>query len=336
LEGQKKYNEAIPEYEKEIELNPKDPWAHENLGRVYVLLGQYEKAVPVLEAAATAAAENPAVQFNLGRSYAKTGQPEKAAAALNRSVELEPTPARWNGVAYEMALDKLQLDQAQKYSESAIALTVDHLKEISLENLSNDDAQLPASLAAYWDTLGWIYFQQGQNTTAEKFVTSAWQLRSIGEIGDHLAQIYEIESRKPNAIQMYAMALAAPGPMPETKRRLVTLLGGDSNFNHATEGALEKLTQAHTITFKNSRTAEGTAEFWILLSPGPKVIETKFISGDESLRPFASDLQAAPFANPFPDTTEVKLPRRGKLTCSRSSAQCSFVLMSAETVHTAN
>jgi tetratricopeptide (TPR) repeat protein len=336
LEGQKKYNESIPEFEKEIELNPKDPWAHENLGRVYVLLGQFDKAVPVLEAAVTAAPENPAVQFNLGRAYAKTGRPDKAAEALSRSVELEPTPARWNGVAYEMALDKIELTQAQKYAESAISLTVEHLKEISLESLSNEDAQLPTTLAAYWDTLGWIHFQQGQITDAEKYVDSGWQLRSIGEIGDHLAQIYEKENRKQDAIELYAMALASPGPMPETKPRLVSLLGSESSLPPVTEGALEKLTQSHTIKLKNSHNADGIAEFWILPTPGPKVADVKFISGEESLRAFVSDLQAAPFTNSFPDATEVKLPRRGKLTCSRSTSQCSFLLMSAETIRSAN
>jgi tetratricopeptide (TPR) repeat protein len=336
LEGQKKIKESIPEYEKEIELNPKDPWAPENLGRIYVSLGQFEKAVPVLEAAATVAPENPAVQFNLGRSYAKTGQPEKAGQALNRSVELEPTQSRWNAVAYEMALDNIELDQAQKYVESAIALTLTQLKDISLENLSNDDALLPSSLAAYWDTLGWIHYQQGQISDAEKYVNSAWQLRSIGEIGDHLAQIYEKQNRKPDAIQMYAFALAAPGPMPETKPRLVALLGGDADVSRPIEEARERLTRNRAIRLNNSHKAEGIAEFWVLLTPGPKVIETKFISGDESLRPFGDDLKTAQFPDPFPDAAEVRLPRRGKLTCSRSTAECTFLLMSAETVHSAN
>jgi tetratricopeptide (TPR) repeat protein len=336
LEGQKKIKESIPEYEREIELNPKDPWAHENLGRIYVGLGQFDKAVPVLEAAAAVAPENPSVQFNLGRSYAKTAQPEKAAQALKRVVELEPTPARWNGVAYEMALDKLELDQAQKYAESAIALTVDHLKEISLENLSNDDAQFPSNLAAYWDTLGWIHFQQEQINDAEKYVNCAWQLRSIGEIGDHLAQIYEKQNRKPDAIQMYSMALAAPGPMPETKPRLVALLGGDSNVGRLTEEARQKLLRSHAIKFKNSHDMEGTAEFWVLLTSGPTVVESKFISGDESLRALANDLKTVQFPDPFPDAAEVKLPRRGKLTCSRSTPECTFLLISAETVRSAN
>jgi hypothetical protein len=184
--------------------------------------------------------------------------------------------------------------------------------------------------------LGWIHFQQGQITDAEKYVNSGWQLRSIGEIGDHLAQIYEKENRKQDAIELYAMALASPGPMPETKPRLVSLLGSESSLPPVTEGALEKLTQSHTIKLKNSHNADGIAEFWILLTPGPKVADVKFISGDESLRAFVSDLQAAPFTNSFPDATEVKLPRRGKLTCSRSTGQCSFLLMSAETIRSAN
>lgn len=84
-----------------------------------------------------------------------------------------------------MALNKLQLDQAQKYVESAIALTTEHVKEISLEHVSNEDVQVTANLGAYWDTLGWIKFQQGNVPDAEKYVGSAWQIRSIGEIGDH-------------------------------------------------------------------------------------------------------------------------------------------------------
>ena len=254
----------------------------------------------------------------------------------SRSVELEPTPARWNGVAYEMALDKIDLSQAQKYAESAVSLTAEHSREISLENLSNEDAQLPATLAAYWDTLGWIHFQQEQVAEAEKSgkALGSSEVLVKSEITSRKSTKKKTTSRTRSRCMRWLWPLLVQ--MPETKPRLVNLLGGDSSLRHVTERALEKLTQSHTIKMKNSHDADGIAEFWILLTPGPKVIETRFISGDESLRAFASDLQAAPFANSFPDAAEINLPRRGELTCSRATAQCSFLLMSAETVRSAN
>jgi TonB family protein len=333
--GQKKYQEAILQYQKQIEIKPRDQWAHANLGRVYNLLEQYEKAIPELEIAASITPDDPYVPFNLGRAYAKTGQPEKAAKSLMRSVELQPVPFRWNAVAYEMAVDNLDLDQAQKYVESAIAATVQQMQGSSLDHVSNEDLRLTASLAAYWDTFGWIRFQQGNLAEAEKYVKSSWLLRSIGEIGDHLAQIHEKQGRKTEAIQMYELALATSHPMPETRGRLASLLGADHDIDQLAEQAKPRLKEARTILIKNSHRAEGIAEFWILLSPGPKVRVVKFITGEEELAQLAKDIEAASFPDCFPEATELQLVRRGRLSCAPAAPNCSLFLNSADTVQPA-
>jgi len=336
LMHQKKYDEAIAEYQKEIASKSNNSLVYLNLGRVYVLTDKFADAIPPLETAASRMPTNPAVQFNLGLAYAKTSQREKAAQAFVRSVELEPTAERKNSVAYQLALNQLKLDEAQKYVEEAIAATNSQMKEISPDKLLSKDVQLPAALAAYWDTLGWVKFQQGKIPEAEKYVRCAWEVRSIGEIGDHLGQIYEKEGRKEDAIQMLSLALATSLPMPETKPRLVALLGDASDVDRRTEEARSLLARRQTIQIKDSHDAEGLAEFWIVLSPGPKAIEVKFISGDEALRPFIPDLTVASFPDPFPDSSDIKLLRRGRLTCLQSSGVCNFRLMSAETVHNVN
>src|SRR5205823_7379851 len=61
-----------------------------------------------------------------------------------------------------------------------------------------------------------------------------------------------------------------------------------------------------TISIPNTHDADGVAEFWILLSPGPKVLGTKFITGDEVLRPFTKELEAAAYPDTFPEATEVR------------------------------
>jgi len=335
LAGQKKYQEAVPQYQKQIEIRPRDQWAHANLGRVYNLLQQYEKAIPELEIAASITPDDPYVPFNLGRAYAKTGQPEKAAKSLMRSVELQPVPFRWNAVAYEMALDNLELNQAQKYVESAIAATVLQMQSTSLEHVTTEDVRYTASLAAYWDTFGWIRFQQGNLAEAEKYVKSAWLLHSTGEVGDHLAQIYEKQGHKAEAIHQYELALATSNPMLETRGRLASLLGGENNIDQLAEHAKPQLKEARTIQIKNSHRAEGIAEFWILLSPGPKVRAVKFITGEDELAQLSKEIEAASFPDCFPEATELQLIRRGRLSCAPASANCSLLLNSAEAVQPA-
>jgi len=336
LTGQKKYEEAIPEFKKELEVNPKDNLAHLNLSVAYVLGRHYEQAIPELELSAANYPDNPSVQFNLGICHAKIGQPEKAVSAFIRSVEIEPTADRKNVVAYQMALNKLKLDQAEKYIKSAIDLEVSKTKDLSLENLSNDDIRVASALGAFWDTLGWVKFQQGDLPTAEKYLLSAWRLRSIGEIGDHLGQAYEKEGQKEQAEKFYAMALASPGPMPDTQTRLSDLAGTSTEAERITKSGSTQLAEDRTIEINNSTNIEGTAEFWILLTPGPKVDSVKFISGDEALHAATTGLQKVVPSDSFPDSLDLKLLRRGKLTCVTSPRVCRFSLTSSETVRLAN
>jgi tetratricopeptide (TPR) repeat protein len=336
LREQRKYEEAIPEYKKELEINPKDNLAHLSLSVAYVLGHHYEQAIPELELSAANNPDNPSVQFNLGVCYAKTEQPEKAVSAFTRSVEIEPTAERKNIVAYQMALNKLQLDQAEKYIKSAIDLEVSKTKDLSLDNLSNDDIRVPPALGAFWDTMGWVKFQQGDLPAAEKYLLSAWRLRSIGEIGDHLGQIYAKRGQKEEAEKFYAMALASPGPMPDTQMRLSDLAGSSTETERITKAGTTQLAEDRTIEFKNPKSAEGAAEFWILLAPGPRVDSVKFISGDEALRSLTTDLKTVVPPYPFPDSMDLKLLRRGKLTCPPSSQVCRFSLASSETVRQTN
>jgi TonB family protein len=335
LAGQKKYEEAIPQFRKQIEINPRDQWAHENLGRMYLLLEQYEKAIPELEIAASIKPDSPYIPYNLGRAYAKTGQPEKAAQSFKRSVDIQPVPSRFNSVAYEMALNKLDLVQARKYAESAIAAIVVQMRGVSLDHVTNEDVRLTASLAAFWDTFGWIRFQQGNLPDAEKYVQGAWLVHSTGEVGDHLAQIYEKQGRKEEAIHQYELSLAAAHPTPETRGRLASLLGSDTDIDHLTEQAKPQLKEARTIQIKNSHAAEGIAEFWVLLSPGPTVRGAKFVTGDDELTQFSKDIEAATFPDCFPEATEAQLLRRARLSCPPSAPNCSLLLMSAEAVQPA-
>jgi tetratricopeptide (TPR) repeat protein len=332
---QKKYEEAVPQYLKQLEVNKNDRYASANLGRAYFELKQYDKAISVLETAATVDPKEPSVFYNLGRAYAKANQPEKAEEAFKKSVDLDPVPMRMNNVAYQMAIANLDLPAAQHYAESGLAALVLKMRDTSIERVGADDARMTSSISYLWGTLGWILFEEGKVPEAEKYIGSAWLVRSNGEIGYNLGRVYEAEGRKDDAIRLYELSLGTTQPFEEARQHLSQLLGSDSEIDQRVQQRRSQLTDMRTISIPNAHDADGVAEFWILLSPGPKVLGAKFITGDEVLRLFTKELESASFPGTFPEATEIRLLRRGRLACVRSAGTpCRLLLASSETVRT--
>ena len=82
----------------------------------------------------------------------------------------------------------------------------------------------------------------------------------------------------------------------------------------------------------------GSADFFVLLSGGAgsaaNVEAVKFVSGDEKLKVFTEALRTADYHLTFPDDTPVKILRRGVLSCSAATGNCTFVLMLPDDVRT--
>ncbi|HET9409199.1 MAG TPA: DUF3857 domain-containing protein [Candidatus Sulfotelmatobacter sp.] len=334
---ERKYDDAVSAFHKQLEINPLDKFAHANLGQMYAEWHRYNEAVPELEKAASLTPESPELQVALGDAYLNLGQDEKALASFDRAVQLSATPLVWNNIAYQLSLKKAHLDRAQQYAESAVSATAAALRNLSLDRLSQQDLPLVSSLVAYWDTLGWIHFAEGDLNKAEKYVAAAWGLGHHGEVGDHLAQIYEKEGNKDEALRTYALSLSGLRPTPETHDRLAALAGGSAKADALVTKYKEELQHLRTIDLGRAK-EDGNAEFFVLLSGGAgssgRVDAVKFISGDEKLKSFAEALRSADYHLVFPDDTPVKVLRRGVLSCSTASGKCLFVLMLPDDVRT--
>ncbi len=352
LLGQGNYDEAAQALQKQIELNPLDGSAHGALGAVYVEAKKYAEAVPELEKAVSLLPNVPNLQVGLGQAYLNLGQGDQALAAFDKAVELAPSPTVWNNVAYQLSLKNVHLERAQQYAESAVAETAAQLRNAALERLGPQDLGHVTSLAAYWDTLGWVHFQKGNPEAAEKYIYASWLLNQHGEVGDHLAQIYEKLGRKQEAIQTYAQALAATRPLPETRERLARLAGGEDELKMLRTRGGEELSALRTVKLGKLLKESASAEFFVLLSPGlaaaptagaaaasgtgAKIEEVRFASGSEKLRPLAGALRAVHFLAIFPDDTPTKLVRRGILSCSALTGECVFVLLPPDLVTSVN
>jgi tetratricopeptide (TPR) repeat protein len=336
---ERKYDDAVTAFNKQIEINPLDKFAHAGLGAMYSEWHKYDLAAAELEKATSLTPDNPELQVSLGDAYLNLGQDDKALATFDHAVELSATPLVWNNIAYQLSLKKSHLDRAQQYAESAVSATTAALRNVSLDRLTQQELPLVPSLIAYWDTLGWVYFGEGNLDKAEKYVAAAWGLGQHGEVGDHLGQIYEKEGKKDRALQTYQLAVTGLRPVPETHDRIDALVKADAKLNEVkrNDNNKENLQSLRTIDLGKAK-ATGSAEFFVLLggvagSPA-KAEAVKFVSGDEKLRVFTEALRTAEYRLTFPDDTPLKILRRGILSCSTATGNCMFVLMLPDDVRT--
>ncbi|HEX4076297.1 MAG TPA: DUF3857 domain-containing protein [Candidatus Acidoferrales bacterium] len=342
LQAQQKYPEAIAAFRAQVANNPLDLVAHAALGAILLQQHLYPDAVPELEKAAILAPDNAQLQVSLGQAYVGSGQKDKGLAAFEKAISLAQTPLIWNDIAYDLADNKIELDKAQQYAESAISSTEADLRNIDLLHLTIDQMNQVASIGACWDTLGWVYFAKGDLQQAERYVSAAWRIDQHGEVGDHLARIYEKLGEKDKAEHMFALALAAPHSVPETRARLMLLLGGNSGMDDLVKKAAPELSSMRSIELKGPLKEDASADFMILLSPAGsdgasvKVEGSKFVSGSESLRPFADKLMSLDYGEVFPDASPAKIVRRGTVSCSAKSGDCVLKLLVPEDVHSIN
>lgn len=335
---ERKYPEAEAAYEKAIEINPLSDYAHRALGQMYSEEHEYAKATVELEKAASLKADDAGLQIALGDAYLNLGQDEKAMAAFDRAVGISATPEVWNGIAYQLALKKAHLDRAQQYAESAVEAVSAALRNVTLDQLNSRELELVPALYSYWDTLGWVYFAEGNLDKAQKYISSSWTIGQHGEVGDHMGQIYEKRGDKDAALRAYAMALSGLRPIPETRGRLAALAGGDDKVDAAVEKYRPDLQAMRTIKLARGKET-GSAEFFVMLAPagaGVSVDDVKFISGDNALKTYGTALRTAHFDFNFPDENSTKIFRRGVLSCPQTGNECVFVMLLPDDVRSVN
>jgi tetratricopeptide (TPR) repeat protein/transglutaminase-like putative cysteine protease len=344
LQQQQMYNSAAEAYRKQIEVNPLDSLAHAALGQLFVEQHKYADAIPELDKATILSPDDAGLRISLGQAYLNTGEREKGLAAFEKAAQLSQTPAVWNNIAYNLADHKIELDKAQQYAESAISRTAANLRNVELAHITLDDLGEVSSIGAYWDTLGWVYFQKGDLSTADRFVRASWLLNQHGEVADHLGQIYEKLGEKDRAIHMYALGIAALHSIPETRGRLASLLGSnekDPRIEDLVNKARPELTAMRTLSLQKLEENKVSADFFVLLAPSPdhpaaRIKAVQFISGSDALRSSGEKLRSLDSDGMFPDASPLKIVRRGTLSCAAATGDCSFTLILPEDVRTVN
>jgi tetratricopeptide (TPR) repeat protein len=343
-----KFEDAIPVWQQLIKVAPNDSTGPAGLGSAFLGLKRYAEAISALEAAVSLNPQLPSLNLQLGSAYLRAGDDAKALTSFNKGIELDARPVALNDVAYELAEANKQLPLALQYAQKAVSDEEEASQDVDLSELKTEDLAYTSSLAAYWDTLGWVYFRIGNLPQAEKYLNSAWTLSQGGVEADHLGQVYEREGKKRAAARMYQLALFSFNPFSfqpatsfasqETSKRLNRLQSGMSpaDRNSFTQ-VTDQVNGMRTIKLPRIVQGTATAEFFLVFTQDPKtssldVADVKFISGSEELKSAGKALLSAPFTFPFPDDGHPNILRRGILGCYQHTG-CSFTLMNPGDVH---
>ena len=320
---QGRFADAESAFRKQLEMNPLDKFAHRGLGRVLVEAKRYEEAVPQLTKAVSLSVDDSSLHVDLGTAHLHLSNDTEALAAFTKAVELSPTPNTWNNIAYQLSLKGVHLDRALQYAESAVASVAASSRNLTVEHVTTRELDVVRSLSSYWDTLGWVYFAKGDWKRAEAFVSASWALSQHAEVGDHLAQIYEKQGRKSDAVREYAMALGAEKPSPDIRTRLAALAGA-GKVDDLVRTHAPALVQSRTFTVRTASKAKGAAEIAILTDAAGKAVGVHFIEGSEELRSVADSVKGMTLAPQLPDAT-ARIIRRGVLSCG--PVGCSLILV---------
>jgi hypothetical protein len=256
-----------------------------------------------------------------------------------------------NDVAYQMANADLKLPLALDYATKAVHRVEEESQKITLSNLKVEDLRHVLTVAAYWDTLGWVDERMSKLDEAEQYLKASWRLTQDGVVGGHLCHLYRREHKVEQAVQMCQMAIYR---MPMTSGALsnefpTELAAAKENLDFLTRGASKSKGSGdssnlviHEREFKMARFLSGTesAEFFVLLasdgkSKSFKVEDVKFISGSEKMKLEGKQLKNVDFKVPAPSDVPTRFVRRGILGCYQISG-CSFVLLDPDSVHSLN
>ena len=240
-----------------------------------------------------------------------------------------PTPPVWNDIAFDLADSKFELDKAQQYAESAVPQPQRPFGNVDLPHVTPGQiarSHEPRGLLGH-SRLGLFPERRSCKSRNDIFAQHGCSIRTA-KSAIISRRFYEKRGEKDRAIQAYALALAAPQSVPETRARLTLLLGGNSRLTIWWQGRAE-LAALRTIAAGKLLDEDAKADFFIAFLAGEKtarVEAVRFISGSEKLRPLADRLRSLDYGAVFPDASPMKIVRRGTLSCSAKDGDCALTL----------
>lgn len=232
-EKQKKYTEAIVQYQAVLRNKQKNPLIYQQLARLYLETERKEEAKKVLEKALEVGIKNWQVYCSLALIYFDEERLDSAKAFLEKALSLENNSTTHFYLAVILDKEK-QKEKTISHLKEAIRLNPDNgpalnylgylyaeegvnLKEA--ERLVKKAIKLEPNNGAYLDSLGWVYFKLGKLKKAKILLEKAASLERDAEIYEHLGEVYCRFSLYFEALAAWAKSLELK-PTEKTRKKL--------------------------------------------------------------------------------------------------------------------
>ena len=336
-----RFEDSIPVWQELMKISPHDIAGPKGIGSAMVGLHRNLEAASAFEAAIKLDPRLSILHVSLGSAYLAAGEDAKALDAYRNALEFDPRPVLFNDIAYTLAEAQKNLVLALEYAQKAVAQEETLSQKINITDLQTKDLYHAGTLAAFWDTLGWVHFRLGNFDQAEKYLLPVWILSQSPAAADHLGQVYERNHKRQDAIRMYRLALQSPGRTPqltkEIRDRLDRLSPPGSTVRDKPSDLMDELNRSRTTKLPRLVAGTANADFFLVFSAEAKsatlkVEAAKFINGAESLRSADSALMSVTSKMAVPDDGRPRILRRGTLACYPASG-CSFVLLLPGDMH---
>ncbi len=311
---------------------PDNPQAVLLSGGQLLAANNVDDAVAVYRAGVQAIPDNRLIQVELGRALLRAGNKDEAVALLRKALDGSSDPEVLNDAAYELLSggpDVLPL--AETDARKAVEILETQSAATTLDSANLDAFRANNLMLAAWDTLGWVYYNEGKDAPAEAYVRASWRSAQHAEEGLHMGKILERKGDRKEAMRVYEMALSQAGnaatPVANELHDRVNALQ-KAGIATQSEHPAEALQQQRIFRVARPSGVKGSGTFFMQVSAdGTKKAE--MAGGDEALRALGDAVQKLDLGLTVPSGSHALLLRSGVLICA-AEPTCELTLVPPE------
>ncbi len=196
----KDFDSAAKEYESILtsfsDTEPQNVEIYGYLGQLYYSQKKYQEAIKQFEILLKFEPESPDVTFLVGALYFEIGQKQKAVEYFSRTLSLDPeNDGALNSLGYAYAEEGVKLDEAATLVAHALQIDpengayLDSMGWVYFKQGKNDEALKYFQLAdqqlkdpVIYEHIGDVYFNMNKKEDAKKYWTLSLQLQSNHEV----------------------------------------------------------------------------------------------------------------------------------------------------------
>ncbi|SEC08727.1 DUF3857 domain-containing protein [Terriglobus roseus] len=290
-----------------------------------------EMALPILRNMQERKPEDRGIATQLASLLYSLHRNDDAAAAAKKAMEGSDDPDVINNNVYVLSETKQDLPFAEAQSRRSVDLLEKATASHSIEEANFKAFAESSNLVASWDTLGYILLLQGKAKEAEPYLRAAWFSQSGVTVGNHLAQSFEAQGRKSEALWAYRLsrdsehAADAKEDYEQVQASIARLekAGIKSSTGEEFPTTMQAFRSHHV---KNGAGAEGGGTVRVQISPDG-IAAAVLVAGGEKLKPLLEEAKSLRLPGAEPKGSVARVLRDAVVYCGKKSVSCDFVFM---------